>query len=167
MFSVRKNVYKRSKSHRSWNIGTTVAGTHMPFTSAAQFDSCSFHSYQRLKQFYLGHIWEEGLQFDSTKTPQVLSCYWTCTNTGPIKDGPIWTITNIQKIKFLLMPNIKMYSYASFCIIFSEELFGLGCLHGNISPLTDNFWKQHVNQLAWCFSFFVLRPLPKINNYLV
>ena len=61
MFSVRKNVYKRSKSHRSWNIGSTVAGTHMPFTSAAQFDSCSFHSYQRLKQFYLGHIWEEGL----------------------------------------------------------------------------------------------------------
>ena len=121
MFSVTKNVYKRSKS---WQLVVQCLVYTCLSPLRPRFDSCSFHSYQRLKQFYLGHIWEEGLQFDSTKTPQVLSCYWTCTNTGPIKDGPIWTLTNIQKIKFLLMPNIKMYSYASFCIISSEELFG-------------------------------------------
>ena len=64
---------------------------HMPFTSVTRVRFL-LSAVIRLK-FHLGLMWEECFQFDSTKhrgfSPGTPVC--SCTNTGPMRDGPYWT----------------------------------------------------------------------------
>ena len=64
---------------------------HMPFTSVTQVRFLL--SAVIWLKFYLGRMWEECFQFDSTKHRRFSlgTPVSSCTNTGPMRDDPYWT----------------------------------------------------------------------------